>query len=173
MTGGSAAGGATPRLAAALLLAGWLGSAILTVAVVTPSAFAVLPSRTLAGAMVGRVLPPLFLSGIGVSLAALAVAALDRAIRAAAVAATVGAFACGMAAFFINPRIARLRESIGGPVEALAAGDARRVAFGQLHGYSIGGLGVAMLASATALFVIVVAMRRAPGPARMPSTPPR
>ena len=50
--------------AAALLVAAWIGAALITVAVVAPGAFAVLPSRTMAGAMVGRVLPALFIAGI-------------------------------------------------------------------------------------------------------------
>jgi hypothetical protein len=46
-----------------LLLAAWLGAGMLLAAVVAPAAFAVLPSRTLAGALVGRVLPTVFIAG--------------------------------------------------------------------------------------------------------------
>jgi hypothetical protein len=59
----------------------------------------------------------------------------------------------------INPRIARMREDIGGPIDALPTDDARLVAFGLLHGYSIGGLGVAMIAAAVALGYLLVALR--------------
>jgi hypothetical protein len=52
----------TRFLTAALLIAFWGGAAILTIAIVTPAAFAVLPTRALAGSLVGRVLPALFLS---------------------------------------------------------------------------------------------------------------
>ena len=131
---------ATRFLTAALLIAFWGGAAILTIAVVTPAAFAVLPTRTLAGSLVGRVLPALFLSGIavGVTVAALA---LSAGSRGAAITAALAAVACAIAQFVINPRIARMREEIGGPIEALPLDDARRVAFGLLHGYSVGGLG--------------------------------
>ena len=60
----------------ALLLSAWLGASILFAAVVAPAAFTILPSRSLAGALVGRVLPVVFASGLVVALLALA---LDRA----------------------------------------------------------------------------------------------
>ncbi|MDE3217575.1 MAG: DUF4149 domain-containing protein, partial [Gemmatimonadota bacterium] len=42
----------------------WLGAAVLLAAAVAPAAFAVLPSRSLAGDLVGRVLPVIFWSGM-------------------------------------------------------------------------------------------------------------
>ena len=48
----------------ALLLAAWLGAGVLFAAVVAPAAFAVLPSRNLAGALVGRVLPVVLIAGV-------------------------------------------------------------------------------------------------------------
>jgi hypothetical protein len=145
--------------AAALILAAWTGAALLAAAVVAPAAFAVFPSRSVAGAVVGRVLSALFLSGFAITLFAAVLARFRRGVRGATVAALLAAVACAAAQFVVDPRIARLREAIGGPVDALAVDDARRVAFGRLHGYSVGGLGVAMLASAAALFMIVVALR--------------
>lgn len=160
MTGRAAGGNGATRLgAAALLLAAWTGAALLAVAIVAPAAFAVLPSRTLAGAMVGRVLSALFLSGIAMALVVAALARLGGGVRGAAAASLVTAAVCAVAQFVIDPRIARLRKAIGGPVDALAVDDARRVAFGRLHGYSVGGLGVAMMASAAALVMIVLALR--------------
>jgi len=47
-----------------LLLAVWIGAALLFALIVAPAAFAVLPSRTLAGALVGRVLPVIFYAGV-------------------------------------------------------------------------------------------------------------
>ena len=58
----------------ALLLSALLGAGILFASVVAPAAFAALPSRSLAGALVGRVLPVVFVAGtlllVLVSLAA-------------------------------------------------------------------------------------------------------
>jgi hypothetical protein len=145
-------------LSAALVIAFWGGAAVLTIAIVTPAAFAVLPTRTLAGSLVGRVLPALFISGmvVGVLVAALA---WTGGSRGAAVTAILSAAACAVAQFLITPRIARLRDEIGGPVDALPPDDARRVAFGLLHGYSVGGLGVAMLAAALSLGYLLYALR--------------
>ena len=49
----------------------WLGGAILFAAIVAPTLFDTLPTRTLAGAVVGRVLPAIFYSGMVVGLATL------------------------------------------------------------------------------------------------------
>ena len=61
-----------------VLLSAWLGAAVLVATVVAPAAFAVLPTRTLAGALVGRVLPVLFIAGLVVALASLWLDSRDR-----------------------------------------------------------------------------------------------
>lgn len=151
--------------AAALLMAAWIGAALITVAVVAPGAFAVLPSRTMAGTMVGRVLPALFVAGIAVALIAAAVAGIPSpggavsGARGAVTSALAAALACGIAQFGITPKLDRLRAEIGGPVDALPADDARRVAFGLFHGYNVAGLGVAMLGAAACLGFLMFALR--------------
>jgi hypothetical protein len=153
--------------AAALLVAAWIGAAMITVAVVAPGAFAVLPSRTMAGTMVGRVLPALFVAGmvIGILVAVVTSGAPSTgapsagAPRWASASALLAALACGVAQFWITPKLDRLRAGIGGPVDALPAGDTRRVAFGLLHGYNVAGLGVAMVGAAVCLGFLLVAMR--------------
>jgi hypothetical protein len=136
-----------------LLLSAWLGAATLFSAVVAPAAFAALPSRTLAGALVGRVLPVVFIAGIVVAAISLG---LDRprrgrlaGVRRAAL--LVIALACGAAQFYVGPRIDSVRRAIDGPIEQLAPTDERRVTFGRLHAVSVGWLGLAMIAAATAL----------------------
>jgi hypothetical protein len=142
-------------LASIVLLAAWLGAALLVTAVVAPAAFAVLPSRTLAGALVGRVLPALFWSGIAVGLA---VAALtwgmpQRIGRTTAALALVGA--CAAAQLVVAPRIQRVREQIGGALDALDPSDPRRLAFGRLHGLSVAWLGLGVLAALLALILLL------------------
>jgi hypothetical protein len=56
-------------LTGALLLSAWGGASLLTIAVVAPGAFRALPSRALAGAMVGQVLPAVFIVGLLIALA--------------------------------------------------------------------------------------------------------
>ena len=149
-----------PRIAS-VLLAAWLGAAVLFATVVAPAAFAVLPSRTLAGALVGRVLPVLFVAGLVVALAGLALdrastGILPRVRRGALVAVAV---ACGAAQFVVAPRIERMRDEIGGPIEQIAEGDPRRVTFGRLHAISVGWLGLAMLGAAATIVLASITPR--------------
>lgn len=141
--------------ASALAWAAWLGAALLTVAVVAPAAFAVLPSRTMAGSLVGRVLPALLVTGMAVGVLVAALLGGGPGRRVPAITALCAAAACGVSHFLVDPRIARLRGEIGVPVDALPADDARRVAFGLLHGYSVGGLGVAMLSGTLSLAFVL------------------
>jgi hypothetical protein len=140
----------------ALLLAAWLGAGVLFAAVVAPAAFAVLPSRTLAGALVGRVLPVLFAAGIVVALAGLWLdrSATEPRTRVRRVALVLIAVSCAVAQFGVGPRIERIRREIGGPIEQLSPNDERRVAFGRLHAASVGWLGLAMVAAATTLVLV-------------------
>ena len=151
-----------PRIAEALVqtvaLSLWLGAAGLFVSSVAPAAFAVMPTRTLAGAIVAQVLPAVFYAGIAVGIAVMVFELLAgrSIIGRRGLAAIVMVVACGIAQFWIDSRIGRLRADIGGSLEALDAGDPRRILFGRLHGASVALLGVAMLA---ALVALVMAMR--------------
>jgi hypothetical protein len=142
-----------------LLLAIWLGAALLFTLVVAPAAFAVLPTRTLAGALVGRVLPVLFYAGAIIGAGVIAIDVIMRSSSWSRTgAAGVAAVACAVAQTVVGTRIERLRAAVGGPLDALAADDPRRVAFGRLHAISVGWLGVAMLAAAVALGLAVRAL---------------
>lgn len=148
------AGGAW-RLGAVVVLAAWLGASLLTAAVVAPAAFAVLPTRTLAGALVGRVLPVIFVSGLAAGAvfgtrALLGGGAAPHA-RVRGIAALALALACALAQFVVAPRIERTRAAIAAPLETLSPDDPRRAAFGRLHGLSVLCLGAGMLAAAVAL----------------------
>ncbi len=148
--------------ASALAIAAWLGAALITVAVVAPGAFAVLPSRSMAGTMVGRVLPALFIAGIIIGLVAAGITSVrpaTGATRGAMVTGLLCGVACAFAQFLITPKLDRLRAEIGGPVDALSPEDPRRVAFGLFHGYNVAGLGVAMLGAAVCLCFVLYAMR--------------
>jgi hypothetical protein len=136
---------------AVVALSAWLGATLLVATVVAPAAFAVLPTRTLAGALVGRVLPVLFYSGAAIGILAVllgraATPSLGRVIAGAVVVAT-----CLAAQLVVAPRIERVRIEAARPIDELASGDPRRVAFGRLHGASVLLLGVAAIAAAAAL----------------------
>jgi hypothetical protein len=147
-----------PLIASIVLLALWLGAAAIVTGVVAPAAFAVLPTRTLAGALVGRVLPTLFWSGavVGALTTLLARTSGARMRLACAVAFAV---ACLSGQLVVMPRIEAVRRSVDGAIDALPREDVRRVAFGRLHGASVVLLGVAGLTAAATLVLAVTSMR--------------
>lgn len=156
---------ATPLLSQLTLLALWLGGAVVVSAVVAPALFAVLPTRTLAGAVVGRVLPAIFYSGmlIGALVVVLELTGGGTwSWTGRGMAGVVIVAACGVAQLVISPRIERLRAEIGGSLDSLAPDDARRAAFGRLHGLSVGWLGLAMIAAAIAAFLAARALTQRP-----------
>jgi hypothetical protein len=144
-----------PALAAVVLLAAWLGAALLVAAVVAPAAFAVLPTRTAAGALVGRVLPVLFWSGISIGFAVVALTwgLPQRVWRTTGAAVLIAA--CVAAQVIMAPRIERVRAQIGGAVDALDPSDPRRQAFGRLHALSVAWLGVAGIAALAILILLL------------------
>ncbi len=139
-----------------IALALWLGAAAFFSAAVAPALFAVLPSRSLAGLVVGRLLPVVLYAGVFVGLLVSITQVVSRggwSYRGRETAAAVMVAACAVAQFVIAPRIERLRAQIPGPIEQLALDDARRVAFGRLHGVSVAWLGLAMIAAVVALLL--------------------
>jgi hypothetical protein len=146
---------ASPALLGIILLALWLGAAILVAAVVAPAAFAVLPSRALAGALVGRVLPVIFWGGIIIGVAVFALARATSAGSLAMSGVAVLIAGCLIAQLVISPRIERIRDAVGGPIDALAVTDPRRIDFGRLHGLSVACMGVAGLGALLTLFVLM------------------
>ena len=139
-----------------LLLALWIGAGVFFAAVVAPASFAVLPTRELAGALVGRALPVLFVHGIVTGLAVLAIEGIGQSRRrrtARLAAAGAIAVACAIAQFGVAPRIAAVRAGLTTPLAALPADDPQRVAFGRLHMQSVAWLGVAMIAGAAGIIL--------------------
>jgi len=141
----------TRPLAAVILVALWCGAALLTVTVVAPGAFAVLPTRALAGQMVGRVLPVVFAGAIIVPAAAWALVPALRRSPIVWISGLVSALSAGVALLVVNPRIAALRAAAAVPIDQLAPMDPRRTMFGLLHGVSVALLGLAMLAAVALL----------------------
>lgn len=142
------------------LVAAWLGAVALFGAVVAPAAFAALPSRALAGALVGRVLPVLFIAGMVVGLLVVVSARGVGARRLRAgrlIAGAVLLASCAVAQFVIGGRIERARAEAGGSLDQLAADHPIRVTFGRLHGLSVAGLAVAALSGAAALILLASA----------------
>jgi len=112
--------------------------------VVAPAAFAVLPTRSLAGALVGRILPVLFLTAVVLG-AALALQAGPRRL-ALGMGVALSLFSV-VAEFGVAPRLRAVRDQAGPALEQLAPNDSRRLAFGRLHGVSVVLLGAGMVAA--------------------------
>jgi hypothetical protein len=144
-----------------LLVALWLGGAVFFSFVVAPSAFAVLPQRELAGAIVTRTIAVANVGGFVASLAALALgffanggAARRRSRLVETVALALVAICCGVSQWVVSARMLALRAAMGRPIDAVAADDPARAAFNSLHGYSVGLMTVAMLAGVVALLLV-------------------
>jgi hypothetical protein len=150
----------TRTIAALVLAALWIGAALLAVTVVAPGAFAVLPTRALAGDMVGRVLPVLFAGAIVVPALVLVIAPAARQSGLARISALVSAAAAAAALWVVDPRIAALRAAVVVPIDQLAPSDPRRAMFGVLHAGSVALLGLAMVAVALLLLVLARAAAR-------------
>ena len=143
-----------PSIIELSVLALWLGAASFFSFAVAPALFAVLPTRSLAGMAIGRMLPGIFASGIALGVLVVVVELARRrrwSWGGREVAGLVIASSCAIAQFIVAPRITRLRAEIAGPVEDLAGDDGRRIAFGRLHGISVAWLGIAMLAAVVAM----------------------
>ena len=147
----NAAEGGSSLVVRLTLLAFWLGAATVFSAVVAPALFDVLPTRTLAGLVVGRVLPVIFYAGIAISAIDLVVDLRGARHPGRIATDAVMLLACGAAQLLVSPRIERVRAAIAGPIEQLDSADPRRVEFGRLHGVSVGLLGVAMIAALVAI----------------------
>jgi uncharacterized protein DUF4149 len=149
-----------------LLLALWLGAAIFFSAVVAPSAFRVLRPLNLpngneiAGAIVSRTITAVNISGFIISLLLIVTAfALKNRLGQGlflfqVVLLIIVAVTTGLGEWVIAARMRVLRAAFSAPIDQIPAGDAGRMAFDVLHGYSVAALSVAMIAALIALFVI-------------------
>lgn len=155
-----------------LTLGLWLGAACFFVAV-AQAAFAALPTRELAGSVVGNSLRILNFSGIAIGTFLL--------LTSLVVPRSVSKFwlwterflilivisACAIGQFVINLMISSVRAQIGRPIDEVAMDDPLRIKFNDLHEYSVWLLITAAAAGLIAFFI--VANRRF-GPAELKTT---
>jgi hypothetical protein len=146
-----------------LLVAVWLGSMMFFSFAVAPSAFAVLPSRELAGAMVtstiskvevlGLIIGPLLILLQVLAWPARRAGAMTKAIRLVLIGVMTSAAA--FSRFWISPSMISLRGSISGTIDDLPLTDPLRLHFNDLHQYSVGAMSVALFAGLAVLFLTV------------------
>jgi hypothetical protein len=150
-----------------LLLAVWLGAAVFFIAV-AQSAFAVLPQREMAGAVVSRTLSVLNFGGLAISLVLLLSSLVGAAVAnkvwlwAERILLLVVLAACGVGQFVIGLMLTSLRGQMAGkPIDEFAVDDPLRVQFNALHEYSVWILMAAMAAALIAFFVMANRRMRA------------
>ena len=141
-----------------LLLSLWLGSMIFFSFAVAPSAFAALPSRELAGAVVTSTISKLELMGlvIGPLLILIRMARpKDAAKLFHIILLLVMIAAAASSRFWISPRMVSLRQAMGGHIDDVPAADPLRIHFNDLHQYSVALMSAAMIAGLVILFLTV------------------
>jgi cellulose synthase/poly-beta-1,6-N-acetylglucosamine synthase-like glycosyltransferase len=143
------------------LLSVWLGAMAYFSFIVAPAAFAVLPTRQLAGNLVNRALGITELIGIVLGATLLVLLFAARAARRKAfwfelVLLSSMTIAMLVSRFVVSQRLHGLRAQLG-DVSALAATDPNRLAFDQLHQYSVWLMSFALMA---ALVLIVLLIRQ-------------
>jgi hypothetical protein len=147
-----------------LLISLWLGAAVFFIAV-AQSAFAVLPERELAGAMVSRTLALVNYTGLAIGLLLLASSLIGQAAASKFWLWTerfillVLVAACAMGQFVIAWWLLMVRQEMGRPIDQVPADDPLRIQFNNLHEYSVWVLAAGMAAALIVFFII--ANRRA------------
>ncbi|HQZ96462.1 MAG TPA: DUF4149 domain-containing protein [Pyrinomonadaceae bacterium] len=142
-----------------LVLAIWLGAAVFFIGV-AQAAFAVLPQRELAGAVVNRTLAILNFSGMAISVfliltSMLATSRISKLwLWVERFLLLVIAAACAVGQFVIGLWLASVRAQIGKPIDDVPLDDPLRIQFNMLHEYSVWVLFAGMVAALIAFFII-------------------
>lgn len=143
-----------------LLLVLWLGAACFFSFAVAPSAFAVVPSREIAGALVSRFLAIVEYSGLVVGLILLASSFVGQAttnrfrLWTERFLLLILMLACAAGQFVIALWLTVVKSQIGRPIDEAAVDDPLRVQFNNLHQYSVWVLAAAMIAALVAYFLM-------------------
>lgn len=146
-----------------LLLGAWLGSMMFFSFAVAPSAFAVLPTREMAGVMVTSSIGKIEVVGLLIGSVLILIHAArwrtrppSRAVKTLQAALLILMIAsAGLSRFWISPAMVSLRAAMGGHIDDVASTDPLRIQFNDLHQYSVGLMSVAMISGLVVLFLTV------------------
>ena len=153
------------------MLACWFGAALFFGAVVAPAAFGVLRSfglpnaNEIAGSIVTRSLSVINIAGFFIALLLLVTTILRRTYLSRwsfvveCVCLGLIALATAVGHWVIAARMRALRVAMVMPIDQIAADDPRRIAFGNLHGYSVNALSLAMIAALVAMVLMARSLR--------------
>ena len=157
-----------------LLLGLWLGAATFFGAAVAPNLFNALRgaglanANELAGSIVTRLLAIVNSGGFEISLFLVILRYFaDRNPRfltrlVEMISLAIMAIMTGISQWVISARMVALRAAIQVPIDQVANSDPRRVAFDNLHRYSVDVMGVAMVAALIAFVMIAISSVRSP-----------
>lgn len=117
----------------------WLGGIIFFSFVVAPALFALLSSPAMAGNVVNLVLSALHFAGLACGAVFLAASFLAVLKHAKTMRVLIGLMllATAISQFGVAPQMHRIRDAVGGSIEALPKQDAGRAAFDKLHEISV------------------------------------
>ena len=146
-----------------LLIGGWLGSMIFFSFAVAPSAFAVLPTREMAGMVVtssigkievlgmvcGTMLLLIHFSKWRVSHSRVSIKTLHALLLLLMIASAA------LSRFWVSPAMVSLRAQMGGHIDDFPLSDPLRLQFNDLHQYSVGLMSAAMISGLVVLFLTV------------------
>ena len=142
-----------------LMVSLWLGGSVYFIGA-AQAAFAVLPQRELAGAVVSRDLSILNYAGMAIA----AVLLLTSFVGGSRVSSfwlwverfllVVLASACAVGEYVIGFWLSSIRSQLGRPIDEVAAGDPLKVQFDLLHQWSVWVLVAGMAAALIAFFII-------------------
>lgn len=160
------------RILALLLLGMWLGAAIFFSASVAPNVFRVLRGADLANAssLAGSIISPLLTmlnrAGFEIAIFLLVMSfflTAGQTLRwrvAHLISFALLATTTAVGHWVIAARIAALRAAMALPVDQISPSDERRIAFDNLHRYSVALFSVAILAAAVAF--VLIGLKRKP-----------
>jgi hypothetical protein len=146
-----------------LLLGGWLGSMMFFSFAVAPSAFAVLPTREMAGMVVTSSIGKIEVLGMVCGMVLLLMHFSKwRASHSSVPIKTLHALllilmiaSAALSRFWISPAMVSLRAQMGGRIDDFPLSDPLRLQFNDLHQYSVGLMSAAMLFGLVVLFLTV------------------
>ena len=143
-----------------LLLGGWLGSMMFFSFAVAPSAFAVLPTREMAGVIVTSTIGKVEVIGLIIGPILILINAVKTGSSSAARFLRIGliglmVICAALSRFWISPSMVSLRASMGGHIDDVSPADPMRLHFNDLHQYSVALMGIAIVAGLVSLFLTV------------------
>jgi hypothetical protein len=160
------------RILALLLLGMWLGAAVFFSISVAPNIFRVLRqadlmnASSLAGSIVSPLLSTLNRAGFEIGIFLLVMSFFLTTGRSMfqkltqMIASAMLAITAGVGHWVISARIAALRTAMALPIDQISPSDPRRIAFDNLHRYSVTLFALAILAAAVAFVSIALDRQR-------------